>query len=222
MTGRRRRWRLPTRSAAESTPADVDIELVRDLAHALLRAERSDEAFQFALDRTCPAVGAAVGAVYLVDGASELMRLEAAFGWPPRWRPWLGEMRVRLGFGPSGEAASERRVIEIPDILALGGLEDWQEVAQDIGFRSLVALPLEAPDAILGVATFYFAVPGTPSATTRRLLGGAADLMAVMADRELLRTRLRRAEAALADQQSPPPPRTEERKASDDNEATDG
>ena len=86
--------------------------------HAFLHADRPEDAFQFALDRVGPVVGASFASVYLVDGASELMRLIAAHNWPEQHRPWLAEVRVRVGFGPSGEAASERRVIEVPDVFA--------------------------------------------------------------------------------------------------------
>ena len=47
--------------------------LLRDLLHALLRSESADEAFQFALDRTCPVVGASLGSVFVIEGASELI-----------------------------------------------------------------------------------------------------------------------------------------------------
>lgn len=214
MTGRRRRWRteLPELPAAAPDPG---LRVLQDLTHALLRAERPEEAFQFALNRTCPAIGAALGSVFVVDGASELMRLAGAYGWHERWRPWLAEMRVRLGVGPSGEAASERRVIGVDDIFADPSLEDWHEVAQELGFRALVALPLEAPDAVLGAATFYFAEPGPRPSSERGLLRAVADVMAAMADRDALRTKLRRAEAALDDQRTPAPERREDSKATD-------
>ena len=70
----------------------------------------------------------------------------------------------------------------------------------------------------LGIA-FYFALPGTPTPATRALLRAAADLMAAMAEREHLRTRLRRAEAALEEQRIAPPPR---REPAEDSEATGG
>ncbi len=197
MPARRRRiWRVPE-PVPVPVPEDADVALLRDLAHALLRAERADEAFQFALDRTCPAVGASLGSVFTLDGSSELMRLVAAHAWPDRWRPWLGEMRVRVGFGPSGEAVSERRVIEVPDVLGDPGLDDWREVAGELGFRALVALPLQAASGVLGAVTFYFAQPGTPGPRVRALLRAAADLMAAMAEKAALQDRLRRAEAAL-------------------------
>jgi hypothetical protein len=116
-----------------------ELMAVREIAHAFLHADRPEEVFQFALERVGPLVGASFASIYLVDGASELMRLVASYNWPERYRPWLGQMRVRLGFGPSGESAAERRVIEVPDVAADADLEDWREVAQELGFRSLVA-----------------------------------------------------------------------------------
>ena len=79
-------------------------------------------------------------------------------------RAFLGQMRVRLGFGPSGEAASERRTIEVLDVFADPTLEDWQEVATELGFRSFVALPLQTAQAVLGTVTFYFASSKSVSA----------------------------------------------------------
>lgn len=204
---RRRIWQYPTPEAVADGTAEADVALLRDLTHALLRAERAEEAFQFALDRACPAVGASLGSVFVADGASELMHLSAAHAWPERWRPWLGEMRVRVGFGPSGEAAAERRAIEVPDVFADPGLEDWQEVARELGFRALVALPLMTTDTVAGAATFYFSEPGTPTPRQRSLLRAVADIMAAMAEKSALRDRVRRAEAALEEQRQAEPPR---------------
>ncbi len=117
---------------------------LREVAHAVLTAEHVEDALQFTLERVSPLVHAAFASVYLTDGQSELLRLTAAYNWPEKWRPWLGEMRVRLGFGPSGEAASERRVIEVADVFADSALEDWREVARELGFSALIALPLSA------------------------------------------------------------------------------
>src|SRR5688572_14740762 len=133
---------------------------VREIVHAFLTADQPEEVFQFALDRVSPLVGATFASVYLVDGVSELMHLVAAFNWPERYRPWLGEMRVRLGFGPSGEAAAERRVIQVRDVLADPDLEDWVDVATELGFRGIVALPLQTATKVLGTVTFYFAEVG--------------------------------------------------------------
>ena len=194
-----------TASGRFRTPAEgIDTGLreliaVREIVHAFLTADKPEEVFQFALDRVSPIVGATFACVYLIDGASELMRLAAVYNWPKRFAPFLGEMRVRLGFGPSGEAASERRAIEIPDVFSDPSLEDWQEVAGELGFRSLVALPLQTGQAVLGTLTFYFENNAQLGPDTRSLMRMVADQMAATAEKARLIEDLRRANAALQD-----------------------
>ena len=125
--------------------------------------------------------------------------MAAAYNWPQRYEPWLGEMRVRLGFGPSGEAASERRAIEVPDVFADPSLEDWQEVASELGFRALVALPLQTSSRVLGAVTFYFADARGFSTERRGLLRIVAAQMAATAEKAALIDDLRRANAALTE-----------------------
>jgi len=134
-----------------------ELMAVREIVHAFLTADRPEEVFQFALDRVSPLVGATFACVYLVDGASELMRLVAAHNWPERFAQFLGEMRVRVGFGPSGEAASERRAIEVPDVFA------------DIeGLTYLRGVKLSALLSAEKTATEYaLARSGRPSVTVR-------------------------------------------------------
>ena len=172
---------------------------VREIVHAFLTADRPEEVFQFALDRVSPLVGASFACVYVVDGASELMRLAAVHNWPERFAPFLGEMRVRLGFGPSGEAAAERRVIEVPDVFADPSLEDWAEVANELGFRAIVALPLQTGDGVLGAVAFYFEAAGAITSETRSLLRMVADQMAATAQKARLIEDLRRANGQLLD-----------------------
>jgi signal transduction histidine kinase len=193
-TSPRDRFRTPT----EPTEAGLrELIAIREIVHAFLTADQPEEVFQFALDRVGPLVGASFACVYLIDGASELMRLAAVHKWPERFAPFLGEMRVRLGFGPSGEAAAERRVIEVPDVMADPSLEDWAEVAGELGFRAIVALPLQTGEGVLGAVAFYFAAAGVINAETRSLLRMVADQMAATAQKARLIEDLRRANAAL-------------------------
>jgi signal transduction histidine kinase len=186
------------RTSPENTESGVrELIAVREIVHAFLTADRPEEVFQFALDRVSPLVGATFACVYLVDGASELMRLAAVHNWPERFTPFLGDMRVRLGFGPSGEAAAERRVIEVPDVMADPSLEDWAEVAHELGFRAIVALPLQTGEGVLGAVAFYFEQAGVITAETRSLLRMVADQMAATAQKARLIEDLRRANAAL-------------------------
>lgn len=176
-----------------------ELMVVREVAHAFLTADHPEEVFQFALERVCPLLGASFASVYLVDGASELMRLAAAYNWPMRHQPWLGEMRVRLGFGPSGEAARERRVIEVDDLFANPELEDWQEVASELGFAAIAALPLETRNGVLGALTFYHGDAAAFTAEQRSLQRLVADQLAATAEKAQLIEELRRANAALLD-----------------------
>ena len=188
------------RTPAETSESGLrELIAIREIVHAFLTADQPEEVFQFALDRVGPLVGASFACVYLIDGASELMRLAAVHNWPERFAPFLGEMRVRLGFGPSGEAAAERRVIEVPDVMADSSLEDWAEVASELGFRAIVALPLQTGEGVLGAVAFYFAAAGVISAETRSLLRMVADQMAATAQKARLIDDLRRANAALVE-----------------------
>jgi len=171
--------------------------VVREIVHAFLTAERPGDVYQFALDRVSPLVGASFACVYLVENNSELMTLGAVHNWPQRYGKFLSQLRVKLGSGPSGQAAAERKVIEVPDVFADPSASDWREVATELGFRSLVALPLQTGDTVLGAITFYFKESGTPSAEARHLFQMVADQMAATAEKAKLIDDLRSSNAAL-------------------------
>ena len=174
-----------------------ELMAVREIAQAFLTADRPGEVFQFALDRVAPIVGSTFACIYLVDADSELMRLQAVHNWPERYAAFLGDMRVRLGSGPSGSAAGDRRIVEVPDVFADPDLADWQEVASELGFKSLVALPLQTATGVLGAVTFYFAASGGLSSESRGLLRLVADQLAATAEKSRLIEDLTRANAAL-------------------------
>src|SRR5512146_2382555 len=174
-----------------------ELMALREIVHAFLTADRPEDVFQFALDKVSPLVGACTACVYLIEEGSELMRLAAVHNWPHRYARFLGDMRVRIGFGPSGQAARDRQLIEVPDVFADESLEDWQEVASELGFRSFVALPLQTPAAVLGTVTFYFATANSIGDETRHLMRTVADQMAATAEKARLIQDLQRANAAL-------------------------
>jgi signal transduction histidine kinase len=176
-----------------------ELVAVREIVHAFLTADRAEEVFQFALERVSPLVGASFASVYLVERGEEVMRLAAAYNWPERFRPFLGEMRVRLGRGPSGEAASERHVVQVPDVFADTSLADWQDVASEMGFRAIIALPLQTRTGVLGAVAFYFAESEGFDRVERGLLRTVADQMAATAEKAALIEELRRANAALVE-----------------------
>ena len=174
-----------------------ELMAVREIAQALLTVSRPSDVYQFALDRVSPLVGAAFACVYLVDDDSDLMRLQAAHNWPARYTKFLGDIRVRLGSGPSGAAAAEGRAIEVADVFSDAGLADWQEVAAELGFRSLVALPLQSGGATVGAITFYFTAAGAITSESRHLLRVVADQMAATAEKARLIHDLQATNSAL-------------------------
>lgn len=181
-------------------PADAAIRelvAVREIVRAFLTADRPEDVFQFALGRVCPLVGASFASVYLLDGDRDVMRLVASHNWPERFVRYLGQMRVKVGLGPSGEAAAERRAVYVPDVFADPSLGDWQDSAREMGIRALVALPLETRNGVLGAITFYYADVAPEGDEDHRLLRIVADQMAATAEKAQLIDELRRANAAL-------------------------
>ena len=75
-------------------------------------------------------------------------------------------------------------------------LEDWQEVASELGFRALIALPLQTSQRVLGAVTFYFSDVRALSTERRGLLRIVAAQMAATAEKASLIDELRRTNAA--------------------------
>ena len=187
----------PAVVADRSGPGLRELIALREIVHAFLTADKPEDVYQFALDRVSPLVGACTACVYLIEEGSELMRLAAVYGWPHRYARFLGDMRVRVGFGPSGQAVRDRQMIEVPDVFADESLEDWQEVAGELGFQSFVTLPLQTADAVLGSIAFYFSRANSISDDTRQLMRTVADQMAATAEKARLIQDLQKANTAL-------------------------
>jgi signal transduction histidine kinase len=96
-------------------------------------------------------------------------------------------------------------MVEVPDVFADPTLADWQDVARELGFRALVALPLAADGArggaprLFGTITFYFADESRLADDQRSLLRVVADQLAAAAEKAELIDELRRANAALVE-----------------------
>ena len=183
--------------AATQAPLVAELVAVREIMRAFLTADRADDVYRLALERVTPIVGASFASIFLIQDASDLMTLAASHNWPERYRPWLSEMRVRLGFGPSGKAASDRRTVEVPDVFADDAMGDWREVASELGYRALIAVPLQTSRVVMGAVTFYFAESGAFSHEQRQLVRIVADQMAAAAEKSALIDELRRTNAAL-------------------------
>lgn len=172
---------------------------VREIAHAFLLAEHPDDVQQFALDRVTPLIGASFSLVMQLGPDGGLLRPVAQHEWPAPHRQWIGALRVRVGDGPSGLAVAERRTVEIEDLFADPSLEAWYEVATELGFRSIIAVPLETAEGPIGAVAFYFADATCVSDEQRALVRLVADQLAAATDKSRRTDALRRANAALAE-----------------------
>ena len=172
---------------------------VREIAHAFLLADRPSDVQQFALDRVTPILGAAFSLVMELGDDGELLRPVAQHEWPAKHRHWIGALRVRVGDGPSGVAVAERRLVEVADVLADESHGVWHEVAVELGFRSIIAAPMETADGPIGAVAFYFADATHVRDEQRALVRVVADQLAAATDKSRRTDALRRANAALAE-----------------------
>ncbi|HEU0053030.1 MAG TPA: GAF domain-containing sensor histidine kinase, partial [Longimicrobium sp.] len=173
-----------------------ELRAAHAVARAFLTARSPDEVYRLALARVCPLLGAAFGSVFLRE-TPELLRLAAAWNWPPAYEAFLGETRVRVGGGPTGQAVAENRVVEVPDVFADAEYADWWEVARELGFAASISLPLLLGDAPEGAITFYFRDPGRLEEHDRSLLRLVADQLSATAEKAHLIDDLQRANALL-------------------------
>lgn len=183
----------------------LDMELLRELraareiAHAFLVADRPADVYQLALDRVTPLLGAAFSLVMELDSRTGLLRPVAQHEWPGRHRSWIGALRVRVGDGPSGMAVARGELVEVADVFADPALAMWYDVANELGFRSIVAAPLIGGAQPIGAIAFYYtdAVPLTDA--RRALVRLVADQLAATAEKATRIDASRRANAALAE-----------------------
>jgi GAF domain-containing protein len=176
-----------------------ELVAIREIAHAFLLAEHPGDVQQFALDRVTPLLGASFSLVMQLGADGELLRPVAQHEWPAPYRSWIGALRVRVGDGPSGVAVAERRLVEVVDLFEDPSLDGWHEVARELGFRSIMAAPLETAEGPIGAVAFYFADATTVTDEQRALVRLVADQLAAATDKSRRTEVLRRVNAALAE-----------------------
>ncbi|HEX7120266.1 MAG TPA: ATP-binding protein [Longimicrobiales bacterium] len=182
-----------------------ELEVVREIAHAFLTATRPVEVYRLALARVTPLVGASFSSVFLRDAADpQLLKLVCAQNWPQSSARYLGQLRIRVGRGPTGRAVAERAPVAVEDIFADPLQREWWDPARELGFTAQIALPLEVRGEVAGALSFYFDAPHTFGEEKQRLLGVIADQLAATSEKAHLiedlqsaNERLRRKNAEL-------------------------
>lgn len=178
--------------------APYELEVAAEIARAFLVAGTATEVYRIALARVTPLVGAQFGSVFLRDPAEPaLLKLACVHNWPQSAGRWIGALRVREGHGPTGRAVAERRAVEVEDVATDPAADEWRDAAGELGFASLIALPLVHGDDVQGALTFYFTAPRRFDEDMRRLVTLVADQLAATARRAQLEDDLRAANTSL-------------------------
>jgi GAF domain-containing protein len=148
------------RRALETRPEisrERELAVAREIAESFLTASSPVEVYRRALARVTPLVGADFAAVFLRDPDDpRLLRLACAHKWPQSSARFLGDLRVREGRGPTGQAVSRARAVEVPDVFAEDSFEAWGEPARELGFTSVTSHPLAVDGRVLGALSFYY------------------------------------------------------------------
>ncbi|HSJ10536.1 MAG TPA: GAF domain-containing sensor histidine kinase [Longimicrobiales bacterium] len=161
-----------------------ELGVAREIAHAFLTASTSVEVYRLALARVTPLVRATFSSVFERDPSDPtLLKLTCAHNWPQSSARYLGQLRVREGRGPTGRAVADACPVEVRDVFADPALVEWVEPARELGFVSLISLPLRTGETATGAVTFYFDAARDFDDDERHLLMLVAEQLAVTAQR---------------------------------------
>lgn len=166
------------RSAGSLRERELDV--AREVALAFLTAGSPLEVYRLVLARLTPLVRATFSSVFQRDPVdTSLLKLVCAHNWPQSSARYLGQLRVRVGRGPTGRAVAEAAPVEVGDVFTDDALRTWWEPARELGFTSLISLPLRSGTHVMGALTFYFDAARTFDDDERQLLMLIADQLAL-------------------------------------------
>lgn len=162
----------------------AELEATRRIADTSLTAASALEVYRVALASITPIIGATFASVFLRDEQDpELLRLACAQSWPQSSARFLAELRIREGRGPTGRAVRSGAAVEVVDLFDDPALRDWWPAARELGFVSIISLPLAVDGRVLGAVSFYFRDRQTLGRRSRALLGVVAHQLATTAER---------------------------------------
>jgi signal transduction histidine kinase len=161
-----------------------ELELTREIAAAFLAAQHPLELYRNALAQVTPLVGASFASVFTHDDAEpNLLKLVCAHNLPQSSARYLGQLRIRVGRGPTGRAVESGETIEVSDVFAEPSMREWWEPARELGFSALISLPLEGPHGPMGALTFYYDANHEFSDEERHILHLVAAQLSALAER---------------------------------------
>jgi signal transduction histidine kinase len=168
----------------ERSLRQLELEVAREIIDAFLTANNAVEVYRLALARLTPLVNASFASIFLRDPQDPtLLKLVCAQNWPQSSARFLSQLRIREGRGPTGAAVAEKRAISVNDVFSDTTLREWWEPARELGFVSLITLPLIHDTDAVGALSFYFAAPREFGEDELHLLRLIADQLAAVVRR---------------------------------------
>jgi signal transduction histidine kinase len=175
---------METTNDGSATLRDRELDVAREVAHAFITAAAPIEVYRLALTRLTPLVRASFSSVFHRDPADPtLLKLTCAHNWPQSSARYLSQLRIREGRGPTGRTVAEGQPVEVRDVFADAALREWWEPARELGFISLISLPLRDSSGVVGALTFYFTAARVFDDDERHLLMLIADQLASASSR---------------------------------------
>jgi signal transduction histidine kinase len=206
---RRRSAQTDTAPAAAPQPAVAgeaarlaQLAVLHELAQLVTQARDWDELMRTLVDRTTAAMGVRVCSLYLFDRDGQHLTLAATNGLDVGQ---VGKVRIDLGHGITGLAASTRQPVVSRDVTADQRFT-WLPELDLRGLYAMVAMPLVWNNALVGVLNVQDGRVRdfTPSelellATIAALLGGIVEKGRMQAEAEAQLDRLSHLDAARAE-----------------------
>jgi signal transduction histidine kinase len=175
---------MESTKAGRATLRERELDVAREVAQAFLTAGSAVEVYRLALARLTPLVRASFSSVFQRDPTDPgLLKLACAHNWPQASARFLSQLRIRVGRGPTGRAVAEAAPVEVRDVFADPALREWWDPARELGFVSLISLPLQSAGQSAGALTFYFDRARDFDDDERHLLMLIADQLAAASSR---------------------------------------
>ena len=171
-----------TGTSDASSPDAADIGALREIMQLAAGAQTWDELMQLIVDRSTVAMDAEVCSLYLVDRDWAGLTLAATNGVD---REHVGVARLDIGQGITGLAASERGPVVSTD-LANDPRCAWIRGVDHERFTSILAVPLEVADRVVGVLNVKTVARREFPAREVRRLSTIASLLAGVVERRRL------------------------------------
>jgi signal transduction histidine kinase len=167
---------------ATAAPDLTELGALREIVQLAAGAQTWDELMQTIIDRSTVAMDAEVCSLYLVDRDGAGLTLAATNGVD---REHVGVARLDIGQGITGLAASTREAVVSTD-LANDPRCAWIRGVDHERFTSILAVPLEVRDRVVGVLNVKTEARRDFGAPDIRRLGTIASLLAGVVERRRL------------------------------------